>query len=55
MDHNKIIYACKEHIEIALDDYVNEEEKAPQMRIVSKESSANCCYCDKKAEYELLT
>lgn len=54
MAENKIIYACKEHIEIALDDYVNEEEKAPQMKIVAVEACSKCRYCDKKAEYELL-
>ena len=54
MNENKIIYACREHIDIALDDYVNEEEKAPQMKIVADIESFKCSYCENKAEYELL-
>ncbi len=54
MNENKIIYACKEHIDIALDDYVNEEEKAPQMKIVADLGNLKCSYCENKAEYELL-
>ena len=45
------IYACKEHAEIALDDFVNDEEKAPQILKVQEEKK--CSYCEKAAEYEI--
>ena len=54
MTNEKIIFACKEHIENALDDYVNYEEKAPNMVNVTEENHVNCSYCDKEAEYQLL-
>jgi len=54
MTENKIIFACKDHIEIALDDFVNTEEKAPQMKIVSNENSIKCDYCEKESVYEIL-
>lgn len=54
MSESKIIYACTEHIDIAIDDYVNSEEKAPEMKIVSEEQNKNCTYCIKRAKYVLL-
>lgn len=54
MTRDKIIFACKEHIENALDDYVNYVEKAPYMVRVIDENRVNCSYCEKEAEYQLL-
>jgi len=54
MTEDKIIFACKEHIENALDDYVNYEEKAPHMVMTTDENHVNCSYCEKEAEYQLL-
>jgi CxxH/CxxC protein (TIGR04129 family) len=54
MDEKKIIFACEEHIEIALDDFVNLEEKAPQMIKLSELENKKCNYCNNKSEYELL-
>lgn len=51
---DKVIYACKEHIETALDDFINIEEKAPTMNIVLPLSDISCSYCTNKAEYKLL-
>lgn len=51
---NKVIYSCKEHIETALDDFINFEGKAPTMNIILPLSDIKCSYCVKKAEYELL-
>ncbi|WP_312699663.1 CxxH/CxxC protein [Sedimentibacter sp.] len=45
-----IIFACREHIEIAIDDFVNETEAAPQIAAVSNEI---CSYCSEKAEYKI--
>lgn len=49
MEHT-IIYACKEHVEIALDDFVNDMEEAPEITVADKEK---CSYCNEKAEYEI--
>ncbi|MDD2495913.1 MAG: CxxH/CxxC protein [Tissierellia bacterium] len=53
MTENKIIYACTKHIEVAIDDYVNFEEKAPQMKSVTDEHK-KCTYCNERAQYMLL-
>ncbi len=50
MDENKIIYACIEHIEMALDDFINEKENAPNMQ---KCEDKICSYCSDKAIYKL--
>jgi len=49
----KIIFACLEHAELALDDYVNFEESAPQI-IKFQDENQKCSYCDKNAEYEIM-
>lgn len=46
----KIIYSCKEHVEMAIDDFVNEIEQAPQ---IIKIENKKCSYCNEKAEYEI--
>lgn len=46
--NKKEIYTCKEHVEVALDDIVNECEKAPQ---IEENSSKKCDYCEKLCEY----
>lgn len=50
MVKDKIIYACTQHIEIALDDYVNEKEDAPNMQ---KCEDKTCNYCNNCAIYKL--
>ena len=46
--HEKI-YTCMEHVEQAIDDYVNCKEAAPQLIKTDKEEK--CSYCKKNAEY----
>lgn len=50
MVEDKIIYACIEHVEIALDDYVNEIEDAPNMQ---KCEDKTCSYCNNSSAYKL--
>lgn len=54
MIEDKILFACEEHIEVALDDYVNFEEKAPHMVMVTDENHDICSYCEQEAKYRLL-
>lgn len=53
MTNEKIIFACLEHAELALDDYVNSEEIAPQILKIQDENH-KCSYCEKNAEYEVM-
>lgn len=46
----KIIYACTAHVEMAIDDFVNKAETAPQ---ISKIQNSKCDYCIDDAEYEI--
>ena len=50
MDKDKIIYTCIEHIDMALDDYVNEAEVAP---VMEKCEDKTCDYCSNKSSYKL--
>ncbi len=50
METQTIIFTCKEHVEIALDDFVNDMEAAPQ---ITANDNEKCCYCNEKAEYEI--
>ncbi|HOH69640.1 MAG TPA: CxxH/CxxC protein [Sedimentibacter sp.] len=43
------IFACKDHADQALDDYVNKNEAAPELIKASEEKK--CSYCQKNAEY----
>ncbi|HHZ01084.1 MAG TPA: CxxH/CxxC protein [Tissierellia bacterium] len=43
------IYACMEHVDQAIDDYVNHMEAAPQLN--KAEEAKKCAYCQKSAEY----
>ncbi|MCU9613456.1 CxxH/CxxC protein [Caldibacillus lycopersici] len=48
-----MIYCCKEHVEYALEEIVNESEMAPILKQVEadKLSTAICEYCGQVAEY----
>lgn len=48
-------YCCEEHVELAIDMIVDEEEKAPIMEKieVEKQLSTLCTFCAEKAIYQL--
>lgn len=50
METEKVIRACRMHIEMAIDDFVNEEESAPE---IIKVQNGKCSYCEAEAEYEI--
>jgi CxxH/CxxC protein (TIGR04129 family) len=48
----EIIFACMEHVEQAIDDYVNFQEVSPQLIKIKEEQK--CTYCSKNAEYIIM-
>ena len=48
-----MIYCCKEHVELALDVFVDENEIAPVLKELTDEEelSTICEYCEKQAVY----
>lgn len=48
---DKIIYTCIEHVDMALDDFVNEEEQAPSME--KCDENRPCNYCNNTSTYKL--
>lgn len=50
MDKETIIYACLEHVEMAIDDFVNKAETAPEVQKIQNEK---CSYCKEEAQYEI--
>lgn len=51
-NNEKTIYACMEHVEQAIDDFVNFQEVAPQ--IIKLTEERKCTYCQKNAVYEII-
>jgi len=45
-----MIFTCEEHIDIAIDEYVDETEQAPDIAPVDN-NEKQCRFCDKKAVY----
>ena len=45
------IYSCAEHIDVALDEYVDECELPPAMEKIESELSTTCAYCSERATY----
>lgn len=43
-------YACEEHMDEAMDDVINEQEKFP---IINNAKGNKCAYCDKECSYEV--
>lgn len=48
-----IIFACRQHIEMAIDDFVNTKEAAPRIDKTEKAQEDKCSYCEEAAEYEI--
>lgn len=48
----RLVYCCKEHVELALDVIVDEYEKAPVLEQVKEDNlSTSCEYCRNQAIY----
>lgn len=49
--NNKEIYTCLGHCEMAIDEFVNKYEIAPDME---KITSKKCDFCEKEAVYKIF-
>ncbi len=47
----KNIYCCEEHVDMAFDDFLVEEESFPELQKAQEECT--CDYCSEKAVYSL--
>ena len=47
----KVVFACEEHVEIAIDEVLNESENAPK---VEKVQGEKCSFCDREATYKVF-
>ncbi|OKO96795.1 hypothetical protein BRO54_0348 [Geobacillus proteiniphilus] len=45
-----MIFTCEEHVDIAIDQYVDETEQAPDLLPVDN-SEKQCHFCSKQAVY----
>lgn len=45
-----MIFTCEEHIDMAIDEYVDETEQAPDVMFVDNREKL-CRFCEKKAVY----
>lgn len=51
-ENKKNIHTCLEHVEQAIDDFVNEQEIAPEI-VEILNSEILCKYCNSRAEYKI--
>lgn len=51
-EFEEIIFSCNEHVDQAIDDYVNYLEVSPQLIKTSEDKK--CTYCNKNAVYKII-
>lgn len=49
-EYINLIYACEDHIDLAIDDFLVENETFP---VLSKADNGTCSYCENAAVYVL--
>jgi CxxH/CxxC protein (TIGR04129 family) len=49
-EYIELIYACEDHIDLAIDDFLVKNETFP---LLSEAKTGNCSYCEKPAKYIL--
>lgn len=49
-EYIELIYACEDHIDLAIDDFLVENETFP---VLTKAERGTCSYCENAAEYVL--
>lgn len=50
MESSEIIFSCLDHVEIAIEEIINEYEKSPEL---IENITEKCSYCDKTSKYEV--
>jgi CxxH/CxxC protein (TIGR04129 family) len=54
LDNKNIIYSCAEHIDIMIEEWVNEYELAPEIDLVDDKKKAPCSWCKQDAVYYII-
>lgn len=47
------IYCCKEHVDMAIDEFLVDVEEAPEISLCDKDATDKCYFCDEKALYKI--
>ncbi|WP_037465454.1 CxxH/CxxC protein [Shimazuella kribbensis] len=48
-----MMYACEEHIDYVMEDFIDQYEVAPTMEIIEETELKVCVWCKKTATYKL--
>lgn len=54
MDHKELVYSCADHIDIMIEEWVNEYELAPEIDLLTDDFKASCSWCKEDAVYYIL-
>jgi CxxH/CxxC protein (TIGR04129 family) len=49
-----MLYACEEHIDFVMEDFIDEFEVAPTLELLDSPSKETCNWCQKQAQYALI-
>jgi CxxH/CxxC protein (TIGR04129 family) len=49
------MYACQEHIDYVMEDFIDKYSVAPTMELLDKKEQKKCDWCDQPADYLLKT
>lgn len=47
---NSKIYACEDHIDLAMDEFINDNETFPEL---IDNTTEKCSFCDNNSKYEI--
>ncbi|MFA9556273.1 CxxH/CxxC protein [Evansella sp. AB-rgal1] len=49
------MYSCEKHVEIALDEVIDEHEMPPEIELVQSQEriSNRCSFCEEEAKYKI--
>lgn len=50
MESSEVVFSCLEHVDIAMEEIINEYEKSPDL---IENNTEKCSYCDKTSKYEV--
>ena len=50
MELNEEIFSCMEHVDIAMEEFINDYERSP---ILVENNNEKCFYCKKNSKYQV--